>query len=133
MNSSNCNSTTLLLVRIGFAVFAAAAIGNMLGLWQTATFVTGLPDFCFFHRITGHDCPGCGMGRSLAALTQGRIIASFHQHPFGPLLAVWAAAWALLPKRFWLAVGRSRLAQRDAPVIAVLATLIVWWLFAKVV
>lgn len=133
MGSSSRNRLTVLLVRSGLAVFAAATLGNVLGLWHTAAFVTALPDLCLIHRLTGHDCPGCGMGRSLAQLAEGRLVAAFHQHPFGPLVALWSGAWALLPERWWRRLLRGGLIATDAPEIALVASLLLWWLFTKVV
>lgn len=123
---------TLRLVRVGLVVFAAAALGNALGLWHTAAFAQTLPDLCLIHRLTGHDCPGCGMGRSLAQLAEGHLVAAFHQHPFGPFVVLWSGAWALLPERVWRRL-RSGPIGTEAPQIALVASLLLWWLFAKVV
>lgn len=32
------------------------------------------PTVCVFHNLTGHDCPGCGMTRSLVALLHGDAV-----------------------------------------------------------
>ncbi|MCC6334823.1 MAG: DUF2752 domain-containing protein [Myxococcales bacterium] len=73
--------------------------------------LTGLSvDLCPLHQATGLPCPGCGMTRSLAALTQGDFSTAAGLNPFGflvwPVLAV-LAVLALVPAR-----GVQRLAQR---------------------
>jgi hypothetical protein len=68
---------------------------------------TGLGvDLCPLHRVTGLPCPGCGMTRGLAALTQGDFTAAAGLNPFA--LLVWPvlvalAVLALVPQRL---VGR---------------------------
>lgn len=54
---------------------------------------------CFFHRLTGMACPGCGMTRAAAALAKGHFTESVRFHPLIPLvcfdlLAVWLG-WVL--------------------------------------
>ncbi|MEW5742206.1 MAG: DUF2752 domain-containing protein [Myxococcota bacterium] len=63
--------------------------------------LTGLSvDICPLHRATGLPCPGCGMTRSLAALTQGDFSAAAGLNPFAflvwPVLVV-LALLALAP------------------------------------
>jgi hypothetical protein len=36
---------------------------------------------CGFKRMTGLDCPGCGGLRSVHAITNGRPVAAFRNHP----------------------------------------------------
>ena len=36
---------------------------------------------CGFKRMTGLDCPGCGGLRSVHAITHGRPVAAFRNHP----------------------------------------------------
>lgn len=45
-----------------------------------------LPELCYWHRMTGYDCPGCGLTRSFIATTQGRIARAWRYHPMGTLL-----------------------------------------------
>ncbi|MEQ1919919.1 MAG: DUF2752 domain-containing protein [Elusimicrobiota bacterium] len=47
---------------------------------------------CPVRLLTGHRCPGCGMGHAVAAAMRGDWLGSIHHHPLGiPLLAVWTA------------------------------------------
>lgn len=64
---------------------------------------------CPLLAATGLPCPGCGLTRALAAMTQGEWRAALGLHPLA--LVVWPgvvalAALALLPERFSLALGR---------------------------
>lgn len=43
---------------------------------------------CIFHWLTGWDCPGCGMTRSLIALYLWSPHWSFYFHPLGPAIGV---------------------------------------------
>lgn len=45
---------------------------------------------CLFKRATLLPCPGCGLTRSFACISHGRLLDAAHYHPFGPLLYVWA-------------------------------------------
>lgn len=36
---------------------------------------------CFFHALTGFECPGCGTSRALHAIVHGKIIAAFSYNP----------------------------------------------------
>ena len=51
---------------------------------------------CPFKLVTGHNCPGCGIGHSIVYAMRGDLQRSFHAHPLGfPLLAVWTV-WLIL-------------------------------------
>ena len=47
---------------------------------------------CMFKNVTGHPCPGCGMGRASIELFQGHVAESVHFHwwaiPFHIMLIV---------------------------------------------
>ena len=58
---------------------------------------------CPFRLATGHNCPGCGMGRAVVAAMRGNWLASFQHHPLAiPLLVIWTA---------WLAAEAVRAAR----------------------
>jgi hypothetical protein len=50
------------------------------------------PVLCPFRLATGLPCPFCGMTRSLVALGQGRLDASFDLAPLGPFVSLVAVA-----------------------------------------
>ena len=65
---------------------AAAAL--VLALVAIACFyyfvdpASGLMPRCFFHAVTGLQCPGCGFQRALHALLHGNIGEAWHYNPF---------------------------------------------------
>lgn len=120
------------LVRSGLLVLALAGAGNALGLWDFHGAILGLPHLCPVHALTGHDCPGCGMGRSLALLTQGRVVASLHQHPFGLPFLLWMIGWGVLPERWLLRLQRWPLLRSDVLPTTAVAFVLLWWLVTKV-
>lgn len=78
-------------------------LGLRPGIWGR------LPDLCLFHRVTGLDCPTCGLTRSWSALLHGEVGAAFRSHWLGPVLllalaAFTAASWR---ERAWPALGRG--------------------------
>ena len=81
------------------AAQAAAGVGEDLVL-------------CPFRLLTGHRCPGCGMGHAVVAAMRGDFGASFHYHALGiPLLAVWTG---------WLAVEGFKITRSGASMRPVL-------------
>lgn len=112
--------------RAGVGALALAALAAAAGWAEPQRLALALPDLCAFHRVTGHPCPGCGMGRSLAALAAGAPAASFAAHPFGPALALAAALAALLPARAWARLSGGTAARGAA------AAVLAWWLLARV-
>ena len=90
---------------VPFPVVAGAA-----WLICAAQAALGFPDgitFCPFRLLTGHRCPGCGMGHAVVAAMRGDFAGSFHQHPLGiPLLLVWTG-W-LLWNGYGFMSGRAR-------------------------
>lgn len=65
--------------------------------------VTGLGvDLCPIHAVTGLPCPGCGVTRGIALVSQGELLTALGAHPF--ILFLWPgllilAALALVPQR----------------------------------
>lgn len=47
---------------------------------------TGWMPGCLFHKLTGLDCPGCGMTRGTYALLHGRFAEAFAFNPVGMIL-----------------------------------------------
>lgn len=75
---------------VPFSVVAGAAW--LLCAAQAASGIGGELVLCPFRLLTGHRCPGCGMGHAVVAAMRGDWIASFHHHPLGiPVLAIWTA------------------------------------------
>lgn len=112
---------------LGLAVFALLAMAHAAGWLEAGHVVRALPDLCPYHRLTDHDCPGCGMGRSLAALAAGAPRAALAAHPLGPALLA-AAVFVVAAPAAW----RARASVATGGWKAVLAGVIVWWLVARV-
>lgn len=61
----------------------------------------------------GVPCPGCGLGRSIAATLHGDLTAAFALHPLGPVaFLVLAARVVTLARETHLRFHRSRLLSR---------------------
>lgn len=50
---------------------------------------------CLFHRLTGLNCPGCGMQRFVHALSNGHPLEAIRYNAFLPLLIVYVMLFAL--------------------------------------
>jgi hypothetical protein len=91
---------------------------------------TGWMPGCVFRKMTGLECPGCGMTRGTYALLHGRFKDAFLFNPVGMILlplallgiAIELWAWVMdRPLKFRLNPGRW-----GALVIGVV--LMVWWI-----
>jgi hypothetical protein len=75
-----------------FASFAAAAlillIFSKASLDGVQLFGIPLPSFCAFRRITGFDCPGCGLTRSIIFALHGDFRTSYLLHLWGIPMAL---------------------------------------------
>jgi hypothetical protein len=74
-----------------------------------------LPEICWFKRLTGTPCPGCGMSRAGANLVHGRLARSLEYHPLGVLIipAVLALGALALAPRHWRQAARAAIARHD--------------------
>ena len=81
--------------RVALVGFIAVAFMPIEGLGHSF-------DFCPIHRATGLPCPGCGMTRAMAAVSQGHFDLALGANPFvvmvGPFLLLLALP-ALMPQR----------------------------------
>lgn len=79
---------------------AVSAVAWLLCAAQAAVGAGESLVLCPFRLVTGHRCPGCGMGHAVVAAMRADFAGSFQQHPLGiPLLLVWTG-WLL-----WTAYG----------------------------
>lgn len=71
------------------AAAGVAAVHRLVSSGFSPEEVAGwIPLRCFFHALTGWQCPTCGIGRSLVSAAGGRFETSWAYHPLGiPLLA----------------------------------------------
>lgn len=72
---------------------------------------------CWFHELTGFDCPFCGGTRCLAALSHGDLLTAFGQNPAVCLACFTGMAWLVLsqclPCRIWSRVNQHLFERRD--------------------
>ncbi len=75
---------------------------------------------CLLKRISGWECPGCGLTRSFLVLSRGQILEAFQFNPAGPVLYgvfLMALFLQLFPKESGFRASLSLLWQRfRAPV-----------------
>lgn len=72
------------------ACSAAALLASFL--WTPSAFPK--LQLCWFRRMTGVDCPGCGLTRAFCAISHGDVAGAWSFHPFG--FAFYALALALV-------------------------------------
>jgi hypothetical protein len=65
--------------------------GAMIFLFNPATH--GFYPVCLFHELTGLNCPGCGMTRSLYALLHGNVRLALKDNALFLLTLVALAVW----------------------------------------
>lgn len=58
-----------------------------------------LPPVCTMRRVTGLNCPGCGLTRSFILLARGDLVGAWHFNPAG--LLFFALTVAQVPYRSW--------------------------------
>ena len=88
-------------VLLALGTLAVIAAGAILFWFNPAQY--RLYPFCFFHELTGLNCPGCGGTRALHHLLHGKVMAAFHANA---LLIAALPLFAWLGVRF--AVGRIK-------------------------
>ncbi len=79
------------IINIGIILFAAA----VLFLLKYGSDLHQMIPICFFYRLTGYYCPGCGGTRAVVALLHGHPIQSLRCHPF-------VGYGAVIVSGFWL-------------------------------
>jgi hypothetical protein len=88
-------------VAVAAVVVGGAVAGSLIEPWGAAEL-----SLCWFRRISGLPCPGCGLTRAVISLARGELVRSLEFHPFGVVVLPWAAAAASFP--FWPSGLRQR-------------------------
>ena len=90
-----------------------------------------LPDTCWFHRIFGLGCPGCGLTRCFISIVHGRFAEAWHFNPAGfPFFLLVASQIPYRAIQLWrIRTGVGLLAVSKTPLILVFATMVL--LFAQ--
>ncbi|QUQ67993.1 DUF2752 domain-containing protein [Kutzneria sp. CA-103260] len=115
--------STLTRLRVTPAVVAATATaGALLG-----TGIVSIP--CWFHALTGADCPFCGGSRALGALLHGDLAGALRFNAFAVLLLLPAAvAGLVLLARIELGRPIPSWRTRRAGLVALGIAAVAWWL-----
>ncbi len=105
-------------VQTDVLVLIAATLVIGLSVWMDASaegvsfLGHSLPPLCTFKRLTGWDCPGCGLTRSFTFMGALQLRSAFSMHWLGPLL--WVLIAAQIPLRSWrIYRNKARAPQPD--------------------
>jgi len=99
----------------------------------TPVFRVALPNSCAFRRVSGYDCPGCGLTRSFVSFAHGDWRNALRYNLAGPLW--FGVMLAQIPYRGWqirrLRCGQSAVAWRAANWLVwfAVAILFLQWVF----
>jgi hypothetical protein len=88
---------------VAVAVLAAAGFGVATVIYFFNPATHGFYPVCQFHRLTGLNCPGCGMTRAFYALLHGDIRTALHDNA----LFVAGLGW-LTVRGVWFGVNKRR-------------------------
>lgn len=96
---------------------------------------TGWMPGCAFKKVTGLDCPGCGMTRAATATLQGRIMDAFRLNPVGMVLFPLAMLALSLEVIGWVR-GKPlpiRLNPGRLGAIVLVVVLMGWWILRNLI
>lgn len=85
---------------------------------------------CFFRKVTGLECPGCGMTRGTHALLNGRWLEAFRFNPVGMILLPIALLGLGIEMLAWVrgkSVFRGLHFGRWGSLI-LLGVMVIWWI-----
>ena len=110
---------------------------NVVGTESVSIGGVTLPEVCTLKRLTGWNCPGCGLTRSFISMADTEWQAAWQFHPAGPL---WFFVFAIqVPYRIWQLVrlrnGQPEFRFRGEWILSavLLSTLLVAWAFRLIV
>ena len=105
-----------------------AAVIIIGGLYALLLFTTDFSIPCYFHEVTGFDCPGCGTSRMALSLMRLDFRNAFH---YNPVAFIVIPMWILISLGMF--IGRP-VALRDKRVIMffLYASIIAYTLFGVI-
>lgn len=114
---------------IGWILLGLIGTAFLLRSMGYLEFLSNLPH-CYWHKLTGYYCPGCGGTRALQAFLKGKFLTSLYYHPFEVYTAV-VGGWFMLSQTIWRVSGK-RIAigmhYRDIYLWLALALVVFNWL-----
>lgn len=115
------------LVAVAVALLLLA--GMSWRLWSGGPAAVLLPP-CYFHKVTGLDCPGCGLTRATYSLLHGRFGDAFRLNPLGLALLPLALAGLSLEILAWVKkdAGGPRLRMGPRGTRTIVIVVLAFWL-----
>lgn len=115
-------------------VYIAAAVTAAVLLVVYACFDPAESDYfpqCAMKRLTGWECPGCGIQRALHALLHGRVSEAFAYNPFAFLALPYVAAIAITDNR---RMQRAHtVLTSPAACYGYVAAYLAWWVLRNII
>lgn len=106
------------------ALLVAAGLGLVAMIFLFNPSTHGFYPICMFHRLTGLNCPGCGMTRASHALLHGDFKQALKDNAlFVAMLAI-GTIWG---------VRLAARAMRQQPVSLKIAPTALWWLLGAAI
>jgi uncharacterized protein DUF2752 len=117
----------VILLSLSVIVLLLAFIFSIRGQTQVVVPLARLPlpELCMMRRMTGLDCPGCGMTRCFIALAHGDVASAWSYNPAG----LWLFAIVVFQVPFRL-VQLGRIRRRQPEIVLSGVTQIVLGTFA---
>ncbi|TGK02479.1 DUF2752 domain-containing protein [Leptospira selangorensis] len=87
---------------------------------------------CWWKHLTGWDCPGCGLTRSVICFFRGDFLQSWEYHPFGIPISILGISGFIIRWNLGKQVWRKILENRFTEVFAYLGIISIFvWYYIK--
>lgn len=118
--------------RRSWIIVTAVIVGIIMVYFMMDPVTSRFAPKCFFHHLTGWQCPGCGSQRMLHALLHGDIAEAWNYN------ALLLCALPLLIPMLWLELDARRhprlyMKVHSLPVIITISVIIIaWWILRNI-
>lgn len=111
-------------------VIALSVLGSLsMTLYTKLGF--GFP--CFFHKITGYYCAGCGMTRAVVALSNFEFYQAFRYNCFSLIALPFLVVYCLVESYYWVLNRKNRFENFfQAIAIVIVVGLLVYSVFRNI-